>query len=114
MQFFYPLLVFLSLLGVSNACLILLGNLSDDRKDFDGTLTDNGKQVCEWKYGRIDKPSNFATCIPGFSAYITNDAKIVGYRNGDKNVAFQTEIIRVLGYIRGKAHWMVSAKHYGC
>ncbi|KFZ05965.1 hypothetical protein V501_07849 [Pseudogymnoascus sp. VKM F-4519 (FW-2642)] len=114
MQFFHQLLAFISLLAVSNACLILDGFMTYDKKGFTGTLNDNGTEVCKWNIIELNSPSNFANCLPGFAAYITNDATIVGYSNHGKEFAFRTRISTIPAYPGLPINFSVTAKNYGC
>lgn len=116
MQLFRPLLVFLSLLGISSACVKLKGTMNQERDAFTGTLNDNGREVCEWKIGtELKSPSVFATCIPGFSAYITRDANTVGYSNNGYEVKFRTRVIANPPLYPGLPYvYSVTAENYGC
>ncbi|OBT45878.1 hypothetical protein VE00_04186 [Pseudogymnoascus sp. WSF 3629] len=113
MQFFHQLLAFISLLAVSNACLVLDGFMTYDKKGFSGTLNDNGREVCKWNVD-LKSASNFANCLPGFAAYITNDAAIVGYSNNGKEFAFRTTINAIPAYPGLPINFSVTAKNYGC
>ncbi|KFY28229.1 hypothetical protein V491_00564 [Pseudogymnoascus sp. VKM F-3775] len=116
MQLFRPLLVFLSLLGISSACVKLNGTMNQERDAFTGTLNYNGREVCVWKIGtELKSPSVFATCIPGFSAYITRDANTVGYSNNGYEVKFRTRVIANPPLYPGLPYvYPVTAENYGC
>lgn len=115
MQLFQPLFVFLSLLSVSSACLILDGFMSQDYIEFRGTLNDNGIEVCKWNYAPLTSPSRFATCLPGFSAYITKDAEIVGYSNKGYEVRFRSVVRSIPPAYPGlPINYSVTAKNYNC
>ncbi|KFY47605.1 hypothetical protein V496_10539 [Pseudogymnoascus sp. VKM F-4515 (FW-2607)] len=115
MQLFQPLFVLLSLLGFSSACLILDGYMDSGRKNFRGTLVDNGRKVCEWKWGPLHNPSNtFATCLPGFAAYVTPGAKITGYSNNGKEFRFENTVSSIPAYPGLPINYTVDAKNYDC
>lgn len=115
MQFFHYLLGFLSFLGVSSACLKLDGTQSQNKDYFYGTLNDNGIEVCKWRYGKLTSPSFFATCLPGFAAYITQNAEIVGYSNHGNELAFRTTIVAIPPAYPGlPIEFHVTAANYGC
>jgi hypothetical protein len=53
----------------SHACLIFAGVFNRNAKTLEGTLTDNGKKTCTFS-GEASSTNKFASCIPGFAAYI--------------------------------------------
>ncbi|KFY39850.1 hypothetical protein V494_03806 [Pseudogymnoascus sp. VKM F-4513 (FW-928)] len=115
MQFSNPLFVFLSLLGVSSACLVLEGRMDQYKENFSGKLVDNNVEVCKWDWGALITPSRFASCKSGFAAYITQDATIVGYSNGGNEHRFKTEITVIPPVSVGlPIEFKVEARNYDC
>ncbi|KFY12609.1 hypothetical protein V492_03787 [Pseudogymnoascus sp. VKM F-4246] len=115
MQFSNPLLVFISLLGVSSACLVLDGRMDSNKEKFGGNLVDNNVEVCKWDYAPLTSPSRFASCKPGYAAYITRDGGIVGYSKQGHEFRFVTQVIPIPPAYPGLPFdFKVEARNYDC
>lgn len=111
MKLFQLQFAFLSLLGVSSACLVLSGQENNYSGIFQASLVDNDIHVCNWN-GKIDADHYFATCKEGFAAFIHSDLSHVVYNNNGYQVDFDVNVWHAPeAYFR---YTFVSAKNYGC
>ncbi|KFY00680.1 hypothetical protein O988_03162 [Pseudogymnoascus sp. VKM F-3808] len=77
----------------SHACLIFAGVFNRNAKTLEGTLTDNGKKTCTFS-GEASSTNKFASCIPGFAAYIHPTMFWGSYSNNGHEGRFESQGIR--------------------
>lgn len=106
---FLQTLTIVCLFTFSHACLIFAGVFNRNARTLEGTLTDNGKRTCTFS-GEASTQNKFASCIPGFSAYIHPSMFWGSYSNNGREGRFNIARDRVMK----DGELTLTSRSFGC